>query len=94
MALKELLHRILGRQPRPGSADGPRAGDVLSRHAERLMRSPGVMSVGVGQTPDGRAAIVVGTDRLSAEAEAALPESLEGVPVVRHVIGRPEALRD
>jgi hypothetical protein len=65
--------------------------EVLSRHAERLMRTKGVMSVGVGHTPEGEPAIVIGTDRMDAEASDALPAEIEGIPVIRHQIGHVEA---
>ena len=65
--------------------------EVLSRNAERLMRTKGVMSVGVGRTPEGEPAIVIGTDRMDAEAANALPDEVEGIPVIRHQIGHVEA---
>ncbi|MBN2248588.1 MAG: hypothetical protein JW733_07800 [Coriobacteriia bacterium] len=65
--------------------------EILSRNAERLMRTKGVMSVGVGRTPHGEPAIVIGTDRMDAEAAEALPTELEGIPIIRHQIGHVEA---
>jgi microsomal dipeptidase-like Zn-dependent dipeptidase len=70
--------------------DSPHAGDVLTRHAEELMRLRGVMSVGLGRDDDGRPAIVLGLENPLAVPEN-LPESVEGIPVVHRDVGRPEA---
>lgn|GEM_PF-2763950 len=83
-------------KPRPSTREHRGAAtttttEVLSRNAERLMRTKGVMSVGVGRTPEGEPAIVIGTDRMDAEAAEALPGEIEGIPVIRHQIGHVEA---
>jgi hypothetical protein len=76
----------------PGALpDSPHASEVLTRHAEKLMRLRGVMSVSLGRTGDGRPAIVLGLENPLAVPED-LPDSVEGVPVVHSDIGRPEAL--
>ncbi len=75
----------------PGALpDSPRAGEVLTRHAERLMRLRGVMSVGLGRTEDGHPAIMLGLENPLAVPEN-LPDAVEGIPVIHTEIGRPEA---
>ena len=55
------------------------------------MRVRGVTSVGVGRSPDGTPAIIVGMDdHITCEA-GELPDALEGVPVIRHGGSRPTA---
>ncbi len=77
-----------GSSPPP---DSQHTVDVLNRNAERLMRMRGVMSVGLGQTDDGRPAITLGLENPLA-VPADLPAEIEGVPVVHADVGRPEAL--
>lgn len=76
----------------PREADRSRPEAVLTKHAGRLMRMKGVLSVGVGRTDDGRPAIVLGLDSDAPEILAALPKTLDGVPVVRNNSGRISAL--
>lgn len=61
---------------------------VTAEHAAELMAIPGVVSVGIGRGEEGVAVIVVGLERDSAAAEAALPASLDGFPVRTEVVGR------
>ncbi|MBN2247821.1 MAG: hypothetical protein JW733_03895 [Coriobacteriia bacterium] len=72
------------------SAGMAHAGTVLAHHAERLMRTSGVMSVGVGTDAAGDPAIIVGVSGHQA-AEVGLPESIDGVPVLVQEVGRTEA---
>lgn len=61
--------------------------DTVRRHTDRLMALPNVVSVGVGEmgsTP----AILVGVTGEQPSGEA-IPETLEGHPVVVQTIGRP-----
>lgn len=76
--------------PARESAGAAQAGTVLAHHAETLMRTSGVMSVGVGTDAAGNPAIVVGISGHQAP-ESALPESLEGVPVIVQEVGRPDS---
>ena len=76
----------------PRDSERMRPEAVLTRHAGRLMRVKGVLSVGVGRTPDGRPAIVIGLDNDSPATLASLPEVLDGVPVVRNTTGRINAM--
>ena len=69
----------------------PHATDVLTRHAEKLMRLRGVMSVGLGRTDEGDVAIVVGLENPLSVPEN-IPNEVEGVPVMIQDVGRPEAL--
>ncbi|MDZ4167597.1 MAG: hypothetical protein U1E08_07880 [Coriobacteriia bacterium] len=89
MTLLEFFGQFFARRP-PASEPGRglAAAEVMSQHAERLMRMKGVMSVGVGTTDDGEPAIVVGLDDPRAASVADIPESIDGVPVVHHRIGR------
>ncbi len=73
-------------------ADRPRPEATLTKHAGRLMRMKGVLSVGIGRTDDGRPAILLGLDNESPEVLASLPKTLDGVPVVHNTTGRINAL--
>lgn len=87
-SLRETLVGWFASHEPTGSAH---AGAVLARHAEELMRTSGVMSVGVGANEAGAAAIVVGVAAHRFTA-GGLPESIEGVPVVVQEVGRNETL--
>jgi hypothetical protein len=92
MGLRDVLERFFA--PKDDAVSTPRGvptSEVMARHAEKLMRMKGVMSVGVGTTDAGEPAIVVGIDDPRAASVGDIPDSLEGVPVIHHRIGRPEA---
>ncbi|MBN1192405.1 MAG: hypothetical protein JXA36_01740 [Coriobacteriia bacterium] len=93
MARMKLFATIVGWFAPPALPDSPHAGEVLTRHAEELMRLRGVMSVGLGRTEDGRAAILLGLENPLAVPES-LPDSVEGIPVVHTEVGVPEAQND
>jgi len=59
----------------------PRPEEVLNRHSGELMRMRGVLSVGIGRDDAGRPVIVIGLDGERPDTQAALPASLDGVPV-------------
>jgi hypothetical protein len=86
-----LFARIAARLWPRARPDRAHAGDVLARHAEDLMRTHGVMSVGIGVTPAGEPAIVVGVSALRAMATGVIPPVLEGVTVIVREIGTPQA---
>ncbi len=65
--------------------------DVKKQHESRLMSMPGVVSVGVGQKPDGTPVIVVGLDRPRPTTMAQLPQSLDGYPVRVEFLGEIKA---
>ncbi|MRS12728.1 MAG: hypothetical protein EG823_06620 [Actinobacteria bacterium] len=71
----------------PGSSH---AAEVITRHAEALMRMRGVMSVSMGRTEDGHPAILVGLENPLAVPEN-IPAEIEGVPVVHQDVKTPEA---
>jgi hypothetical protein len=66
----------------------PSIQEVRARHVERLMSTPGVVSVGIGRDEEGVVVIVVGLDRERAEVLESLPVSLEGYQVRTEVVGR------
>ena len=61
--------------------------EVKAKHTERLMRQPGVQSVGIGRGPGGNPVIIIGVDRQQAETAASLPASLEGYAVRIELMG-------
>jgi len=91
MAAGGLFSRVSSLFGGRAAPDSPHATDVLTRHAEKLMRMRGVMSVGLGRTADGGAAIVIGVENPLAVPEN-IPAEIEGVPVVIQDVGRPDAL--
>jgi hypothetical protein len=58
----------------------PSVKEVKDRHEARLMRKPGVVGVGIGQK-DGKECIRVYVEDGSPKVLAALPHTLEDVPV-------------
>lgn len=66
----------------------PRPEEVLNRHSGELMRMRGVLSVGIGRDDAGRPVIVIGLDGERPETQAALPATLDGVPVQVMTSGR------
>ncbi len=67
--------------------------DVKSRHTERLLQYPWVVSIGIGLDEKGEKVIVVGViEELMPEQQNALPQSLEGYPVQIYVVDMPRAL--
>lgn len=71
--------------------DSPHATEVLTRHAEKLMRLRGVLSVGLGRTEGGDVAIVVGLENPLAVPEN-IPAEVEGIPIVIQNVGKFDAL--
>jgi len=66
----------------------PRPEEVLNRHSGELMRMRGVLSVGIGRDEAGRPVITIGLDGERPETQAALPASIDGVPVQVITSGR------
>jgi len=56
------------------------AKDIKDRHEARLMKTPGVVGVGIGRK-DGKECIRVYVENGSPKVLSALPRSLEDVPV-------------
>lgn len=77
--------------PGPAVEEGGtgRAWSVLSGRHDELMRTEGVVMVGIGAGAVGEEAIVVGVKR--PDQLAAMPTSLDGVPVRTEVIGEVDA---
>ncbi len=76
--------------PDGGGESARDAAEVLERRGGELLGVGGVAGYGVGRTPDGREAIVVYLTDTA--ARAALPESLDGLPVLAVVTGPVQAL--
>jgi len=77
--------------PAPQAPQRARPEEVLNRHSGELMRMRGVLSVGIGRDDSGRPVIVIGLDGERPETQAALPSSLDGVPILLRTSGRIEA---
>lgn len=67
--------------PRDAERQSPE--QVLTKHASRLLRVRGVMSMGVGRDAAGHPAIIIGLASDSPDADAQIPDSIEGIPVVK-----------
>jgi hypothetical protein len=76
--------------PDEGGESACDAEEVLERRGGELLGVGGVAGYGVGRTPDGRDAIVVYLTDTA--ARAAIPPSLDGLPVLTVVIGSVQAL--
>ena len=74
-----------------GDAQMPTIKEVKAKHQDRLLKLPGVISVGIGQDEDGQPAIIVGLKDPNPETQSKLPVALEGYPVKVRVIGRVHA---
>jgi hypothetical protein len=61
--------------------------DVKKRHEARLLKLPGVVSVGIGLNRNGQSAIIIGLDGPNEEREGQLPSMLEGYPVEVRIVG-------
>jgi len=60
---------------------------VKTKHETRLMTTPGVVSVGIGQGQNGRSVIVIGVESQDKLDKITLPEELDGYPVKVQIIG-------
>lgn len=65
----------------------PSIQEVKKKHEARLMSLPGVVSVGIGLSPDGRPAVMVGLDKSRPEVQAQIPSQFEGHPVIVQILG-------
>lgn len=65
----------------------PSIQEVKTKHADALMQRPGVLSVGIGRSPQGDAVIVIGVDRQYADKAKSLPTTLEGYAVRVELMG-------
>lgn len=69
----------------------PTIHEVKTKHSQRFLALPGVVSVGVGRNAGGGEVIVVGLDRARPETQSKLPEQLEGYTVQVQIIGTVKA---
>lgn len=69
----------------------PTVHEVKTKHSERFLALPGVVSVGVGRDGGGGEVIVIGLDRARPETQSKLPAQLEGYPVRVQIIGTVKA---
>lgn len=65
--------------------------DIKTQHEARMLRLPGVVSVGIGQDENGNPAIIVGLERPHPDTESQLPDRLGGYPVMVRNVGRIKA---
>lgn len=61
--------------------------EVKARHQDQLMTLPGVISVGIGKDEQGNPAIILGLDAKQHQSATAIPDVLDGYPVVIRDIG-------
>ena len=60
---------------------------VKQQNEARLMSLPGVVSVGIGQDPNGEPAIVVGLEAAAPATVQQVPEKISGYPVIIQTVG-------
>lgn len=72
------------------AASATETGAVPAGSEASLLATPGVTSVGIGRTPDGREAVVIGVE--DAGVAARLPDEVASMPVLITVTGRIDAL--
>jgi hypothetical protein len=65
--------------------------ETKAKHQNRLMRLPGVVSVGIGREPTGELAIVVGVVDTKSRHGSPFPTLLDGHPVRVEVVGTVKA---
>lgn len=61
------------------------------KHQARLMALPGVVSIGIGRSPEGENVIIIGLDGKHPKTAQKLPKQLEGHKVVSQIIGEIKA---
>lgn len=61
--------------------------NVKTKHESRLMSTPGVVSVGIGQDSKGQSAIIIGVESQDKLNKITLPEELDGYPVKVQIMG-------
>lgn len=95
------LRRVFGSGAAlPGGAAAPSGSDAAedeslararARAEQRFMPMEGVVSVGVGHDREGHEAIFVGVARARASIVRALPQDVDGVPIVVEEVGEMRA---
>lgn len=81
-ALQKWFRKLLAGDT-PRDSERQSAEQVLTKHAGRLLRIKGVMSMGIGKDATGRPAIIVGIASGASDAETRIPDSIEGIPVIK-----------
>lgn len=66
--------------------------EAKRKHEARWLQLPGVVSVGIGQSAEGQAAIKIGLDRERPDTRRKIPSSIEGHPIIVEVSGNISAL--
>jgi hypothetical protein len=61
--------------------------NVKRQNEAQLMSLPGVVSVGIGQDPNGQPAIVVGLAAAAPATERRVPDHISGFPVIIQTVG-------
>jgi hypothetical protein len=69
----------------------PSIQEVKAKHKDRFLAMPGVVSVGIGRSPDGQSVIIVGLDGPRPQTVKQVPKLLDGYPVRVEIIGRVKA---
>ena len=58
-----------------------------ARHEAELMATPGVVSVGIGMAENGKPAIIVGVQSDEPSIQQAIPQAVDGYPIVIQKMG-------
>lgn len=66
--------------------------EVKKKHESFLLSLTGVVSVGIGQDPDGKPVIIAGLDKPRPKTEKKVPQKLDDFPVRVEIVGRIKAL--
>lgn len=61
--------------------------NVRTKHENRIMATPGVVSIGIGQDSKGQSAIVIGVESQEQLDKMSLPAELDGYPVKVEIMG-------
>ncbi len=61
--------------------------EVKAKYEQQIIKTPGVVSMGIGQDAKGNIAIIIGIEHEGEQIRAALPKELEGYPVEVQVTG-------
>ena len=67
--------------------------EVQNRHTEELLAKPGIVGTATTMTEDGKPAIVIYSETVRLAKAAALPATLENVPVIVEAVGEIKAVR-
>lgn len=82
-----------GDNPMPDKKEINAAKAIKTRHEQKLMAIPGVVSVGIGKN-QGSMVITVGVEEFITGALSNIPKTLDGYPVVVQEVGKPKIQGD